>query len=273
MTATLIRVVNSQTLVRSILLDKIDRSQANFETGISYAQLAKQKLYVPYSNPLDPTVAGYLDLVPTDEVLLQVNQPKGVIAQLSNAGRVSFYAHAGSLTATPAIASCAHSSVAHNGTNGAFAAAIAGVANFTDSTANAFSGADVGKFLNVTAGGVATSRGSFEVTANVTTSVDTVANPAAVLDAGALTWNLIAGTTLVGTTFQSLTPDHTYIIVTNLSGSIQTLTDTAIIAAGGSVGATSIIIPPGIVSGGPIIAGWSVQVKANSKLSNAFTIT
>ena len=83
MTATLVRVINGQKLPRSILLDKIDRSQGNFDKPRPYAQAAKQAIYVPYVNPVDPTVPGYVDLVPTDEVLLQLNLPKGVIYQLS----------------------------------------------------------------------------------------------------------------------------------------------------------------------------------------------
>ncbi len=60
MSATLFRVVNQQTIVRSILLDKIDRSQGN---SSGYASVAKQKLYVPYSNPLDSSLKGYVDLL------------------------------------------------------------------------------------------------------------------------------------------------------------------------------------------------------------------
>lgn len=77
MTVQYIRLVNQQQINRSILIDKIDRSQSNF-TG--YAQRAKQKIYVPYANPVDPTVKGYIDLTPTDEVLLSVDS--GTIAKL-----------------------------------------------------------------------------------------------------------------------------------------------------------------------------------------------
>lgn len=104
MPATLLRVVNKQTLRRSILLDKIDRSQGNFE---GYALRAKQKLYVPYVNPLDTSVNGYVDLVPTDEVLLQA-APKGAIAGLVAAGRVTMTAFSSSLTVAPAISSAAN---------------------------------------------------------------------------------------------------------------------------------------------------------------------
>ena len=110
--ATLLRVINQQTIPRanaaaggSILLDKIDRSQGNFESGITYAQQAKQKLYVPYVNPLDPNVKGYIDLVKTDAVLLQAGLASGVITKLVAKGYITTTAFASSLTATPTVTS------------------------------------------------------------------------------------------------------------------------------------------------------------------------
>lgn len=105
MPATLLRVVNQQTVRRSILLDKIDKSQGNFS---GYAHRAKQKVYVPYVNPLDTSVKGYVDLVPTDEVLLQT-APKGVIAGLVAAGRVTTTVFNSSLTVAPVVTSASHS--------------------------------------------------------------------------------------------------------------------------------------------------------------------
>jgi hypothetical protein len=99
--------VNQQTIVRSILIDKIDRSQGNF-TG--YAQRAKQKVYVPYANPVDPSVKGYLDLVPTDEVLLSADA--GTIKKLATAGRTSTAVVSSALVATPAITSATHGGAA-----------------------------------------------------------------------------------------------------------------------------------------------------------------
>ena len=87
MTINLIRVINQQTLPQglsrdgSILLDKIDLSQGNSENP-PYAQVAKQKVYVPYANPLNTAVKGYVDLVPTDEVLL-ATEPEGSIGGLA----------------------------------------------------------------------------------------------------------------------------------------------------------------------------------------------
>jgi hypothetical protein len=94
-----VRVIHQQTVRRSILLDKIDRAQGNSE---GYARVPKQKLYVPYSNPNDTAVKGYVDLVPTDEVLLSQGS-KGTIAGLVSAGRVTSAVVASNLVATPVI--------------------------------------------------------------------------------------------------------------------------------------------------------------------------
>jgi len=99
MSINLVRVVHQQLLVRSILLDKIDVSQSNFEM---YAQHPKQQIYVPYVNPLDTSVKGYTDLVETDEVLLAM-QPKGTIGGLSTAGQISYSVISSSLIAAPVV--------------------------------------------------------------------------------------------------------------------------------------------------------------------------
>lgn len=103
MPITLIRVVNQQTINRSILLDKLDDGQANTE---GYANLPKQQVYVPYSNPLDTSVKGYVDLVPTDRVLLSANN--GTIAGLKTAGRTDHFAFSSALVTTPVISGAAH---------------------------------------------------------------------------------------------------------------------------------------------------------------------
>lgn len=112
---TLLRVINQQLIVRSILLDKIDKSQGN---SPDYARRAKQKLYVPYVNPLDTSVKGYIDLVPTDEVLLQSGLTKGVITKLKAAGYITTTAFNSTVTTTSVVTSAAYvpSTLTINGT-------------------------------------------------------------------------------------------------------------------------------------------------------------
>ncbi len=188
MSATLFRVQNSQVLVRSLLIDKIDRCQGNFDGS---GQRAKQAVYVPYVNPKDTSVPGYIDMVPTDEVLLSMHG-KGTLAELQDNGYLTVTAFSGALTARAVI------TAASNG-------------------------------------------------------------------AGA--------TTITGTTMASLAPDITRVTLTNLSGVTQTLTDAEIIAdVSSSFSTTSIVIADGLVTIGSPTTGWLVQVFANVKLSNVFTL-
>lgn len=183
MSINLVRVINQQTIVRSILIDKIDRSQGN---SLGYAQKAKQKVYVPYVNPVDSSVKGYVDLVPTDEVLLSADS--GTIAGLKKAGRVDTAVVASNLVATPVVS--------------------------------------------------AASDGGTDITVD-------------------------------GTTFTSVTPDKTYLIVTNLLGVSLKVPSSAF----GSFSGTEIVVADATVAAlGTPEAGWKVQVQANSKLSNVFTI-
>lgn len=110
MSITLARVVNEQVLPQgisrdgSILLDKIDKSQGNSENP-PYAQVSKQKLYVPYVNPIDTAVQGYVDLVQTDEVMLNLDPVKGSIGGLANTTppHVSVTLFNSALIATPGL--------------------------------------------------------------------------------------------------------------------------------------------------------------------------
>ena len=183
MSINLVRVINQQTLVRSILIDKIDRSQGNFS---GYANRAKQKVYVPYANPVDTTVKGYIDLVPTDEVLLSADN--GTIKKLKDAGKVDFAVVSSALVSTPVV-----SAASDGGTN----------------------------------------------------------------------------ITVDGTTFLSVAPDKTYLIVTNGSGVSLKVPSTSF-----SVGTNVqiVVTDATVASLGTPASGWKVQVQANSKFSNIFTI-
>jgi hypothetical protein len=113
MSVTFIRVVNEQHINRSILIDKIDRSQGNFE---GYAQKAKQAVYVPFTNPADSTTKGYLNLVPTNEVLLSAHD--GTISGLAKDKYISFAAVDSAVIAQSTISGTVlgGSSVTINGT-------------------------------------------------------------------------------------------------------------------------------------------------------------
>ncbi len=83
--------------------------------------------------------------------------------------------------------------------------------------------------------------------------------------------NPMAGdVTITGTTFLSVSPNITKVVITG-SGAV-TLTTAQIIAGGGSVGATSIVIKAASVPGIAATTS-SVKVVANDLSSNVFVIT
>lgn len=110
----LTRVENLQQVVGSapyganpsLLLDKLDKSQGNSENP-PYAQIAKQPVYVPFWNPLDTSVAGYVDLVQTDEVLLAM-ESDGVIGRLETDGHVTVTEFDSDLITIPTITAAAN---------------------------------------------------------------------------------------------------------------------------------------------------------------------
>jgi hypothetical protein len=91
------RLIHSQVAVGGLLVNDIDDGLPNktAKRGIAppkkyrrdgYANTLKQKCYIPRVQPGD-VVAGYIDLVETDRVLMSVN--KGVAAGLQTAGQLS----------------------------------------------------------------------------------------------------------------------------------------------------------------------------------------
>jgi hypothetical protein len=114
MSINILRVINQQTLPKglsrngSILLDKIDACQGNSENP-PYAQNTKQQLYVPWANPLNPAVKGYVDLIQTDEVKLQA-EAKGSIGGLLTTVpvRLSAVVIASNLLVAPVVTAAPH---------------------------------------------------------------------------------------------------------------------------------------------------------------------
>jgi len=180
-----LRVIHGQKdeTVSSILIDKIDRSQGNFER---YAYKTKQKIYVPYWNPADVSVKGYIDLIPTDEVLL--SWENGTIKGLYDGEYID-------------RALVTDTSIAKSVISGT---SLAG--------------------LNVS---------------------------------------------LSGTTFASVDPDKTYVIVSNSAGTASQTIPSNLFS---TFTTTSIIFPKALVTIGSVAAGFKVVVKANSKLSDQVTL-
>lgn len=277
MSTTLFRVVNQGLVSNSILVDKVDRSQGNFE---GYARNAKQAVYVPLVNKRDTSVKGYIDMVPTDEVLLSMSG-KGTLAELVLKGYVSVTAFASALKATSVLASAVHTAAGNVAGQTGVAATISAVAG-GKATLTGLTGMAAGSTAhNITLSGCATAanNGTFAITDYISATSVKIANANAVFpdaNSGAITWTekTRAITTITGTTMASLSPDVTYVTLTNTLGASQTLTDQFIIAAGSpsSFSTTSIVIQESLLTIGTPGTGWKVFIKANSKLSNTVTM-
>ena len=76
--------------------------------------------------------------------------------------------------------------------------------------------------------------------------------------------------TITGTGFLSLAPNFSSVLVLGTGGPL-TLTEAAIVAAGGSISDTSIVVPAALVAG-VAVGTTSVKVLADDKLSNAFAL-
>lgn len=277
MPTTLFRVTNQGLIKNSILIDKIDQSQGNSE---GYAQKAKQAVYVPLLNPLDKTAKGYLDMIPTDEVLLSV--AKGTIAGLVARGILTVTAFSSALTGTPTVSASTHlTAVNQGGQSGAAAtisAVVAGVATLTGLTGMV--AGSVGRDLTITGAATGANNGTFRIVEYVSATSVKIRNAAAVFpdaNSGSIAWQEKTSprTTITGTLMASLAPDVTRVTITNLSNTTQVITDSAIIAAGApnSFGTSAIVIQDALVTIGTPTTGWKVTVTANSKASNTFTLT
>ncbi len=112
----LIRVVNEQVVPPglsndgTVIVDKIGPSPG-------FSTYARQRMYVPFANPNNPVLKGYIDLVPTDEVLMAVERG-GSIYGLSRTDppTLSFFSFASEDAATPVVSSVEHGVVSEETT-------------------------------------------------------------------------------------------------------------------------------------------------------------
>jgi len=276
MPTTLFRVVHQGLVNRSLLIDKVDKSQGNSE---GYARKAKQAIYVPRTNSVDTTVAGYIDMVPTDEVLLSSNN--GTLAGLVTAGHVTVTAFNSTLKATPVITNVVHAAAAavggQTGSAASITTVVSGVATVTGLTGMVTG--SVGHDLEISGAASGANNGTFRIVEYVSATSVKIANTSAVAsDAnnGSIVWTeyTVDRTTITGTTFASLSPDVTYVTLTNASNVSQVFTDQALIAAVDptSFSTSSIVIADELVTIGTPTTGWKVTIMANSKTSNTFTL-
>jgi hypothetical protein len=272
MPITLIRVINQQTINRSILLDKLDDGQSNTE---GYANLPKQQVYVPYSNPANVAVKGYVDLVPTDRVLLSAD--RGTIAGLKSAGRTDHFAFNSALISTPTVSAVSNlgTDTTIDGTTFLSVTPDVTYVKFTNTLgASQFVPSSAFSVFNATqivVPDAAVSIGTpgegwtVAVVANSKTSNLMPIGNVAVITTAVL---LAGDVTITGVDFLSTSPLTSSVVFTG-TGAV-TLTQAAITGGGGTFNNTTIVIPtaliPGVVEGTTSVAvtaeGFTSAAKA-----------
>jgi hypothetical protein len=110
----MLRLTHTQVATGGLLINDIDDGLPNktAKRGVGdpktyqrdgYANAPKQPCYVPRAKLTDATVAGYIDLVETDRVLL--SQQKGTIAGFVRAGLLTVTSFASTVLAAPVLTS------------------------------------------------------------------------------------------------------------------------------------------------------------------------
>jgi hypothetical protein len=254
MPITLIRVVNEQTINRSLLLDKLDDGQANTE---GYANLPKQQVYVPYSNPLDATVKGYIDFIPSDRVLLSANH--GTIHGLAASGKISTFAFSSTLVATPVVSAVSNlgTDTTIDGTTFLSVTPDVTYVKFTNTTgatqivpSSAFSGFSAVQIVVPDAAvtiGTPTEGWTVTVQANSKLSNTMPIGNVAAITTAILDDPTPGDLTLTGVDFLSTAPLTSSVTITGVGAVV--LTQAEITGGGGTFTGTSIFIPAALVPG------------------------
>jgi hypothetical protein len=245
----------------------------------------KQKCYIPYwkilsNNPPthSTTIRGYIDVAESDRVL--ISQDRGVIYGLSHKSPSPLI----TVTSfTPADVAAPTISGAVIAAGGAYTLTISGT-NFT-SLAPDLSSVLIGTTTLSAAAIAAAVGGTFSATSivipesllpsgitigtstvSVTADNQTVTRAITVTNTAPTIATAVIGggnLTLTGTGFRSILPNLTSVTTT---GHVGTITAANIIAAGGSISDTSIVIPTATTTGYPagLTTGDTVSVHANS---------
>jgi hypothetical protein len=309
-----LRLIHNQLAVTpgAILVDDIDDGLPNKEVyrlGSSgnpkafehdgYANKPKQRSYIPRTKIGEPAIPGYIDLQQTPRVVFSAG--KGKISKLVRAGFITATVFVPADVVAPTMATAA------TNTPGAGQMTLTGttlvslspdVTSVTLSTTNAYrllAGAvspngdvlykavapnstgtaitvrhvvaGLGTALSVSVVGTAITVNSATDGGGLVTS--TAADVAAAILASAPASALVTATAQ-GTGLGLIAA----VVATNLVYPNVTLTQTQITGAGGSVGATSIVIPAALVPTGTNKAGDTfARVRANGQLTAAVALT
>jgi hypothetical protein len=241
----------------------------------------KQKCYIPRLNAANPALAGYIDLKETDRVL--ISQAKGDINGFRVANLVTVTSFLDSDVAAPVVVSqeidapgggqvtitgTGLTSLAPDFTTVTITGT--GAVTLTQTQITGGGGTVSGTSIVIPAAlipGVVKNATSAQVRADNQLSTTKVLAKKAVITTAELAGGIL---TLTGTDMTSSAPDITSIVITG-TGAV-TVTQTQITGAGGTVSATSIVIPAAIIPG-VAESTSSARVTANNLNSNVAPLT
>ncbi len=297
----MLRLIHNQTGSGAIVVDDIDDGLPNKEVhrmGSSsdpktylrdgYANSPKQPNYVPYSNLVDSTIAGYIDLDETPRVILSA--AKGKIYNLSprRANLVTVLNFVAADVVAPVLTSAAlggGGDVTLTGTTmTSLIPQITTVAFTTSNASKKLAGAsspngDI-KYTAVATGSGATVITVRHVVAGLgtTLSVGVIGNAITVnsaTDGG----GLVTSTSADVAAAVALSPAAALVTATALGNGLgliaavgatnlaylsTTVTAAQIVTAGGTVSATSIVVPASLLAGASTVTSFA-RVRANAQ--------
>lgn len=258
-----------------------------------YANKPKQKVYVPRTKIGEPAIPGYIDVQQTSRV--QLSAGKGKISKLVRAGWLTATVFTPANVAAPTLATAATNvpgagQITLTGTN--FVSLSPDVTSVTLSTTNAYvllagssspNGDLLYKAVTPGSGGTAITVTHVvagtntplsivvvgtAITVNVATGGGGAATSTATLVAAAIAGSPAAAALVTATAQGTGGSIVVAVAPTALVFPNTTLTQLMITGAGGTVGATSIVIPASLVPAGTNAAGDTyAQVRANGQLT------
>jgi hypothetical protein len=135
-------------------------------------------------------------------------------------------------------------------------------------SAGTFAAGDVGKSIIISGATDPNNNGTFTIASRVDATTITYDNAAGSTETSSFVYRV--DLTLTGIGMASSSPDVTSVYITG-TGAV-TLTETAITTGGGTVGATSIVIPAALIPS-VVPTTSSAQVRAHNQLSTVVAIT
>lgn len=241
---------------------------------------AKQASYVPRVKATNVAIAGYVDLIESDRVLMSVN--KGVIKGLQTGGFLTVTSFTAADVAAPTVTSMqlnlpGAGDITITGTNLTSLApnltrvTLSGTGAVTlTQTQITTGGGTVGASSIVIPAALVPGVGDIVTTGTVTADDQTTTVVAVALPPTLATAVLGGTLVLTGTRMTTIAPLLTSVIITG-TGAV-TLTSAQIITGGGSVALTSIVIPLALIPG-VVAVGSSAQVRSDGLLSAVVAVS